>query len=78
MISFFPTTRMRSPRAKGPPDKPFVRYWLHNGFVTINQEKMSKSLKNFSTIREILNYCHPEAVRLFLLLQSLPQSGRFF
>jgi cysteinyl-tRNA synthetase len=35
--------------------------------VTINQEKMSKSLKNFSTIREILGYCHPEAVRLCLL-----------
>jgi len=47
--------------------KPFVRYWLHNGFVNINQEKMSKSLGNFFTIRDILNQYDPEAVRLFLL-----------
>lgn len=47
--------------------KPFARYWMHNGFVNINQEKMSKSLKNFLTIREVLAHYHPEAVRLFLL-----------
>ena len=34
--------------------KPFARYWLHNGFVNINQEKMSKSLQNFFTIKEVL------------------------
>jgi cysteinyl-tRNA synthetase len=45
----------------------FVKYWLHNGFVNIDQEKMSKSLGNFRTIREILKICHPEALRLFLL-----------
>jgi cysteinyl-tRNA synthetase len=44
-----------------------VRFWIHNGFVNINQEKMSKSLDNFFTIREILEHYHPEAVRLFLL-----------
>ncbi len=48
--------------------RPFVRYWLHNGFVNIDQEKMSKSLGNFFTIREVLARFHPEAVRLFLLL----------
>jgi cysteinyl-tRNA synthetase len=45
----------------------FVNYWLHNGFVNINQEKMSKSLGNFFTIRDILNQYDAEAVRLFLL-----------
>lgn len=47
--------------------KPFVRYFVHNGFVTINGEKMSKSLGNFLTIKEILSGYHPEALRLFLL-----------
>ncbi len=47
--------------------KPFVRYWMHNGFITVNKEKMSKSLGNFFTIREILDLFDPEAVRLFLL-----------
>ena len=46
---------------------PFVRYWLHNGFININREKMSKSLGNILTIKEILNEYHPEVVRLFLL-----------
>jgi cysteinyl-tRNA synthetase len=45
----------------------FARYWLHNGFVNIDQEKMSKSLKNFFTIREVLEKFHPEVIRLFLL-----------
>ncbi len=48
-------------------DAPFVRYWLHNGFVNINNEKMSKSLGNFFTIRDILQQVHPEALRLFVL-----------
>jgi cysteinyl-tRNA synthetase len=47
--------------------KKFVNYWLHNGFVNINQEKMSKSLGNFFTIREILEKYDAEIVRLFLL-----------
>lgn len=47
--------------------KPFVRYWLHNGFITIDKEKMSKSLGNFFTVREILDKFDPEVVRLFLL-----------
>ncbi len=45
----------------------FVRYWMHNGFVTIKGDKMSKSLNNFITIRDILQEYHPEALRLFLL-----------
>src|SRR4030066_922924 len=47
--------------------KPFVRYWLHNGFITIDKEKMSKSLGNFFTIREILDKFDAEVIRLFLL-----------
>jgi len=47
--------------------KPFVRYWIHNGFVNINKEKMSKSLGNILTIKEILIEWHPEVLRLFFL-----------
>lgn len=47
--------------------KPFARYWMHNGFVNINNEKMSKSLNNFLMIKDILKSYHAEAVRLFLL-----------
>lgn len=47
--------------------KPFARYWIHNGFVNINKEKMSKSLGNILTIKEILKEWHPEVIRLFLL-----------
>lgn len=47
--------------------KPFAKYWVHNGFITINKEKMSKSLGNFFTIKEILGNFDAEAVRFFLL-----------
>jgi cysteinyl-tRNA synthetase len=45
----------------------FARYWLHNGFVNINEEKMSKSLGNFFTIREVTKKYHPEVLRMFML-----------
>ncbi|GIL80416.1 hypothetical protein Vretifemale_9621 [Volvox reticuliferus] len=45
----------------------FVRYWLHNGFVNVDSEKMSKSLGNFFTIRDVLARYHPLALRWFLL-----------
>ncbi|MEI6207502.1 MAG: cysteine--tRNA ligase [Desulfuromonadales bacterium] len=45
----------------------FVSYWLHNGFVNINAEKMSKSLGNFFTIREVLQKFDPETLRFFIL-----------
>ncbi len=47
--------------------QPFARYWMHNGFVNINNEKMSKSLNNFLMVKDILDNYHPETVRLFLL-----------
>ncbi len=46
--------------------KPFANYWMHNGFITIDKEKMSKSLGNFFTIREILDKYDAEVIRLFL------------
>ncbi len=47
--------------------KPFVKYWLHTGFLTINGEKMAKSLGNFITVREALEKYDAEAIRLFVL-----------
>ena len=47
--------------------KQFVKYWIHNGFVDINNEKMSKSLGNFTMIKDVLVKYHPEVIRLFLL-----------
>jgi cysteinyl-tRNA synthetase len=44
-----------------------VNYWIHNGFVRVDDEKMSKSLGNFFTIREILKHFNPEVVRFFVL-----------
>ncbi len=45
----------------------FVRYWMHNGFVRVDDEKMSKSLDNFFTIREVLRKFDAEVIRLFIL-----------
>ncbi|MBS1997679.1 MAG: cysteine--tRNA ligase, partial [Cyanobacteria bacterium SZAS LIN-2] len=47
--------------------KPLANYWLHNGFVQINTEKMSKSLGNFSTIRDLLQTFSADTIRLFVL-----------
>jgi len=46
---------------------PFVRYWLHNGFVTIDKEKMSKSLGNIFALKDIFEKYNPEVIRLFLI-----------
>ncbi len=46
---------------------PFVHYWVHNGFITVNEEKMSKSLGNFFTVLDILKQFEPEVVRFFIL-----------
>jgi len=48
-------------------DCTFVNYWIHNGFVQVNEEKMSKSLGNFFTVREVLRHYAPEVVRFFIL-----------
>lgn len=46
---------------------PFVRYWLHNGFITVHEEKMSKSLENFFTVKDILAHFEAETLRFFIL-----------
>jgi len=45
----------------------YVNFWMHNGFVQVNEEKMSKSLGNFFTVREVLQRYRPEVVRFFIL-----------
>jgi cysteinyl-tRNA synthetase len=47
--------------------KPLARFWMHNGFVRVDNEKMSKSLGNFFTIREVLAKYHPETIRFFIV-----------
>jgi cysteinyl-tRNA synthetase len=63
----FPHHENEIAQSEGATGKPFVKYWLHNGFVNVNQEKMSKSLGNFFTIRDILNSYDPEVLRFFIL-----------
>ena len=63
----FPHHENEIAQSEGAFGKPFAKYWIHNGFVNINQEKMSKSLGNFLMIRDVLESYHPESVRLFLL-----------
>jgi cysteinyl-tRNA synthetase len=63
----FPHHENEKTQSEAATGRPFVRYWMHNGFVTIRGDKMSKSLGNFVTIRDILKVHHPEALRLFLL-----------
>ncbi|RZB31995.1 MAG: cysteinyl-tRNA synthetase [Desulfobacteraceae bacterium Eth-SRB1] len=63
----FPHHENEIAQSEGAFEKPFVNYWIHNGFVNINKEKMSKSLGNFLMIKDIIKKYNPEAVRLFLL-----------
>ncbi len=63
----FPHHENEIAQSEGAFGEQFVNVWIHNGFVRINQEKMSKSLGNFLMIKDILKKYHPEALRLFLL-----------
>jgi cysteinyl-tRNA synthetase len=63
----FPHHENEIAQSEGAYGKPFAKYWIHNGFVNINNEKMSKSLGNFLLIKDILKSYHPDSVRLFLL-----------
>lgn len=63
----FPHHENEIAQSEGAFGERFVNVWVHNGFVKIDQEKMSKSLGNFLMIKDILKQYHPEAVRLFLL-----------
>lgn len=63
----FPHHENEIAQSEGATGKPLANYWIHNGFVRINSEKMSKSLGNIFTISDILNNYHPEVLRLFML-----------
>lgn len=63
----FPHHENEIAQSEGAHDHPFVNYWMHNGFVRIDNEKMSKSLGNFFTVREILKRYQPEVIRFFIL-----------
>jgi len=54
-------------QSEGATGETFVNVWMHNGFVRVNEEKMSKSLKNFFTVREVMKRYRPEVIRLFIL-----------
>ncbi len=63
----FPHHENEIAQSEGATGEPFVNVWMHNGFVRVNEEKMSKSLGNFFTVREILARYQPEEVRYFIL-----------
>ena len=63
----FPHHENEIAQSEGATGEPFVEVWMHNGFVRVNEEKMSKSLGNFFTVREILERYRPEEVRYFIL-----------
>ncbi len=63
----FPHHENEVAQAEGATGKPLARYWLHNGFINIDNEKMSKSLGNFFTVRDILKEYSPEDIRFFML-----------
>jgi len=63
----FPHHENEIAQSEGATGKPLANLWMHNGFVRIDNEKMSKSLGNFFTIRDVLAKYEPEAVRFFLL-----------
>ncbi len=63
----FPHHENEIAQSEGATGEHFVNYWIHNGFVRVDDEKMSKSLGNFFTVREVLGRYQPEVVRYFIL-----------
>jgi cysteinyl-tRNA synthetase len=63
----FPHHENEIAQSEGAHGHTFVNYWLHNGFVRVDNEKMSKSLGNFFTLREVLARFDPEVIRFFIL-----------
>jgi cysteinyl-tRNA synthetase len=63
----FPHHENEIAQSEGAHQHTFVNYWMHNGFVRVDDEKMSKSLGNFFTIRDVLKKYDPEVVRFFIL-----------
>ncbi|MBE3100865.1 MAG: cysteine--tRNA ligase, partial [Firmicutes bacterium] len=63
----FPHHENEVAQSEGASGKPFARYWIHNGHINVNNQKMSKSLGNFFTVRDISEEFDLEVVRLFIL-----------
>ena len=63
----FPHHENEIAQSEGATGKPFVHYWMHNGFINVDNQKMSKSLGNFFTVRDIAKEYDLEAVRMFML-----------
>ncbi|WP_456464717.1 cysteine--tRNA ligase [Persephonella sp.] len=63
----FPHHENELAQAEALSDKPFARYWIHNGLVTVNGQKMSKSLGNYITLKEIYSKYEPDILRLLVL-----------
>ena len=63
----FPHHENEIAQSEGATGQKFVKYWLHNGFITINSEKMSKSLNNFFLVKDVLEKYSGDALRYFLL-----------
>ena len=63
----FPHHENEIAQTEGALGQPFVNYWLHNGFLNVDNEKMSKSLGNFFTIRDVLKQFDGETLRFFML-----------
>ncbi len=63
----FPHHENEIAQSEGATGHKFVNYWIHNGFVQVDEEKMSKSLGNFFTVREVLARYQPEVIRFFIL-----------
>ena len=63
----FPHHENEIAQSEGANGQPFARYWMHNGFINVDNEKMSKSLGNFFTIRDVLKAFDAETVRFFVV-----------
>jgi len=63
----FPHHENELAQAEALTDRPFAKYWIHNGLVTVNGQKMSKSLGNYITLKEIYEKYHPDVLRLLVL-----------
>jgi cysteinyl-tRNA synthetase len=63
----FPHHENEIAQSEGATGETFVNVWMHNGFVRVDNEKMSKSLGNFFTVREVLKQYQPEVIRFFIL-----------
>jgi cysteinyl-tRNA synthetase len=63
----FPHHENEIAQSEGANGRPLARYWMHNGFLNVDNEKMSKSLGNFFTIRDVLQHYDGETVRFFIL-----------